>query len=229
MRDVCNWNALPGNSFMNTDSSLYIPNHHRITDLEVIGNFMREFAFAELITAVPHIRVTHLPVTYEAGSGKYGKIIGHVAKANPQSELFDGQQDGLIVFHGPHAYISPAWYESGKPAVPTWNFAVVHAGGKLRRVDDDSLKEKTLEKLVRQFESEENPTWGLDQLTPEYQKKLRQAIVVFEMEIDSLEAKFKLGLERSATDVEGILNGLNQTQPERSLLEFTQAEINRRA
>jgi len=214
---------------MKSDSSLYIPEHHRITDLKVIGDFMREFAFAELITSSPQIRVTHIPVSYEANSGKYGKLIGHVAKANPQCELFDGQHDGLVVFHGPHAYVSPSWYEAGRPAVPTWNFAVIHAGGKLRRVDDDSVSKTVLEQLVRQFEPGEDPAWRLDQLTQEYQKKLRQAIVVFEMEIETLEAKFKLGLERSSVDQKGMLEGLKQSQPERSLLEFTLAEINRRA
>lgn len=214
---------------MASHSSLYLPPHNRITDLNVIHDFMREFAFADLITASPQICVSHIPVSFDVSSGKYGKITGHLAKANPQHKLFDGNHDGLIVFHGPHAYISPAWYEAGKPAVPTWNFAVVHVGGKLRVVDDDSSKERIVAQLVRQFESEENSSWNLDTLTPEYQRKLRQAIVVFEMEIETLEAKFKLGLERSIVDQKGIVEGLSQAKPERSLREFTLAEINRRA
>lgn len=214
---------------MNADDSVYIPDHHKITDPEVVAHFMSEFAFADLITASPGIRATHIPVVYESGTGKYGRIVGHVAKANPQQALFDGSHEALIVFHGPHAYISPSWYEAGKPAVPTWNFAAVHAGGKLRAINDDVAKEKILEHLVNKFESYESAPWSLAKLPESYKKGLRQGIVAFEMEIATLEAKFKLGLERSATDRQGMLKGLKSAKPERSLLEFTEAEINRRA
>jgi transcriptional regulator len=86
---------------------------------------------------VSGIRVTHIPVVFEPVEGKHGKIIGHVSKANPQHETFTGTHDAVIVFHGPHSYISPNWYKSPGPAVPTWNFAAVPRQREAQIVTDD--------------------------------------------------------------------------------------------
>jgi len=162
-----------------------------------------------------------LAVLLERDQGKFGKLSGHVARNNPHHAAFDGSQPALIVFQGTHRYISPAWYDPDKPAVPTWNFAVVHCSGRPKAFDDDARSAALLETLVGHFESYENAQWDLSRLPENYLKGLRQGIVPFEMEIESIEGKFKLGQERSERDRTGVLEGLAAAKPERSLLEFT--------
>jgi transcriptional regulator len=192
--------------------SVYIPDSQKVTDVKALQDLMEEFSFADLITSAGGIRVTHLPVLLDR-TGKFGKLTAHVAKNNPQQALLDGTHEAVLVFHGPHHYISPSWYVPGTNAVPTWNFAVVHATGKPKALNDDARTAAFLERLVGLPES--------------YKKGMRQGIVAFEMEIESLEGKFKLGLDRAA-NVPGMLKGLRASKGERSLVEFTEAELKRR-
>src|SRR6266700_2949172 len=115
--------------------SLYIPKPQLVEDRRFLHDFMEEFAFVDLVTVSPSLRITHIPVWLDRAAGTYGTIHGHISRQNPQSAAFDARQTGVVVFHGPHGYISPAWYAArgnGVPnSVPTWNFAVVHATGKL--------------------------------------------------------------------------------------------------
>ena len=106
-----------------TPPSLYVPNAHRVEDRKLLHDFMEEFAFVDLITAPP-LHITHIPVVFDRDAGPFGTIHGHIARANPQIKTFDGKQEAVIVFRGPHGYISPTCYQTN-PAVPTWNFAVV--------------------------------------------------------------------------------------------------------
>src|SRR5579871_3198416 len=127
--------------------SLYIPKAHLVEDRKFLHDFMDEFSFVDLITATPTLRITHVPTFIDRSAGKYGTIFGHVSRQNPQSQTFDGNHDAVIVFRGPHGYISPTWY--AKPdVVPTWNFAVVHASGKLRPVAERKPLLDLLSKLI---------------------------------------------------------------------------------
>ncbi len=206
--------------------SVYIPDSQKVTDLKALQDVMEEFSFADLITSSGGIRVTHLPVLLDR-TGKFGKLTAHVAKNNPQQALLDGTHEAVIVFHGPHHYISPSWYVPGTNAVPTWNFAVVHATGKPKALNDDARTAAFLERLVGHFEAYENSTYDFSKLPESYKKGMRQGIVAFELEIENLEGKFKLGLDRAA-NVPGMLKGLRASKGERSLVEFTEAELKRR-
>lgn len=204
--------------------TVYVPDRHKVTDPKTLAAFMEEFAFVDLITAAPSIRVTHIPILFEPGEG-HGRLIGHVARANPQHEAFDGKREAVVVFHGPHRYISPTWYRAAGPAVPTWNFAAVHATGKPRAIADDARVAGILDRLVARFERYEGSDWSLAKLPETYKKGMRQGIVAFEMDIESIEGKFKLGLERAAADREGVMEALKTAKSERSLYEFTKARI----
>lgn len=209
------------------EESAYIPEHHRVTDRKAIHDFVDEFGFASVITAQPSIRVTHIPVMLERDEGSWGRIVGHVARANPQHRVFDGKHESLILFRGPHRYISPGWYATER-AVPTWNFTAVHATGRARLVEDNARLAALLEKLVAKYEAYEKSSYAFAKLPASYKEGMMKNIVMFEMPIEQVEAKFKLGLERSAADREGFLRGLESAKPERTLLEFTRAEIKRR-
>src|SRR5215208_2151226 len=120
---------------------MYIPSAFRITDLPTLHEFMRRYSFATLITGGDEPFVTHLPLLLDSGSGdgQNGTLIGHFAKPNPHWQLDHAAHTSVAIFHGPHAYISPSWYRAGGPAVPTWNYAAVHAWGKLSLIEDHAV------------------------------------------------------------------------------------------
>jgi transcriptional regulator len=182
---------------------------------------MDEFAFVDLVTAAPTLRITHIPVWLDRTAGAYGTIHGHISRHNPQSATFDGRQTGVIVFHGPNGYISPTWYAKTGNVVPTWNFAVVHATGKLRPVESKQGLNDTLAKLITKFETYEGTGYDFTKLDDSYKYGLMAGILGFEMEIELLEGKFKLGQDRSPADKESLLRKLGSAKPRRSLRDLT--------
>jgi transcriptional regulator len=207
--------------------SLYIPRHHCVEDREFLHDFMDEFSFVDLVTSTPTVRITHIPVLLDRGAGEYGTIRGHVSRQNPQHECFDGCQPAVIVFRGPHSYISPTWYAKAE-SVPTWNFAVVHASGNLRAITGKAELQDLLNKLIRKFEGSGQSAYDFAALPDSYKNGMIAAIVGFEMEIEVLEGKVKFGQERSEADKEGILRHLRSARPERSLHDLTEAFYARR-
>ena len=202
--------------------SLYIPKPHLVEDRKLLHDFMDEFPFVELVTSAPEIRITHIPVFLDRSTGRYGTLYGHISRQNPQAAAFDGRQPAVIVFRGPHSYISPTWYAKTE-VVPTWNFAVVHAGGSLRPVAGKQPLHDLLAKLIAKFESYRNSGYDFARLPDSYTSGLMSGIVGFAMEVETLEGKFKLGQERSDADKEGVLRNLRSAAPPRSMYDFTAA------
>lgn len=205
-------------------STIYIPARQSETDRNLILDFMEEFSFAMLVTAKSGVHITNVPTLLDRSAEGWGKLWWHIARGNAHNQVFDGSADCTVVFHGPHGYISPNWY-SEKHSVPTWNFAIVHATGKPRRLDDDATFARSLERLVARNEGAYGggSEWELSKLSDSYLKGMRQGIVAYEMVIDQVEAKFKLGQDRSPEDRAGILKGLKTGRKERNLLELTEA------
>jgi transcriptional regulator len=201
------------------EMSLYIPKPHLVQDRTLLHDFMDEFAFVDLVTTTPELRITHIPSVLNRSQGQYGTIYGHVARHNPQSKALENGERAVIVFHGPHSYISPTWY-SKTEVVPTWNFAVVHASGKLQPIADKKPFHDLLAKLIHKFEGAESP-YDFSKLPDSYTSSLMEGIIGFSMEIDLLEGKFKLGQERNEKDKQGILKGLEAAKPEQSMRDFT--------
>jgi len=201
--------------------SLYIPKAHLVEDRKLLHDFMDDYSFVDLVTATPSIRITHIPVLLDRKAGAYGTIFGHISRSNPQSETFDGRQPAVIVFRGPHSYISPAWYAKTE-AVPTWNFAVAHASGTLRAITDKKALHDLLAKLIAKFENRYvQSTYDFAKLPDSYVYGMIGGIIGFEMQIESIEGKFKLGQERSETDKAGILKNLQSAKQDPSIREFT--------
>ncbi|MFN7939545.1 MAG: FMN-binding negative transcriptional regulator [Bryobacteraceae bacterium] len=199
--------------------TIYIPERHQERDLGVSLSFMDEFSFATVVTAMPELRASHIPLLLDRTAKPYGTILGHLAKGNPQLAAFDGEQQTMILFRGPHAYISPAWYAT-EQAVPTWNFAAVHATGRARIVADPQRFEAFLKALTAKHETYEGTNWTMDGLTPAYKQNMLRGAQLFEMPIETLEAKFKTGAERSAEDRAGMLAALAGSKRERTMAEF---------
>jgi transcriptional regulator len=209
--------------------SLYIPKPQRMEDRQFLHDFMDEFAFVELVTVSPSLRITHVPVWLDRAAGVYGKVYGHISRQNPQCAALDGRQTGVAVFRGPHGYISPTWRPKAGNAVPTWNFAVVHATGKLRPVEGNKELNDLLSQLVAKFERYEGTSYDFAGIDASYKNGLMSGIKGFELEIELLEGKFKLGQDMSAADKQSLLKNLESAKAPRSLREFTAAFYERQS
>lgn len=172
---------------------MYTPRHFAIEDLAAAQQVMRQNSFALLVT--PDLGGTHLPTVLDATRGPFGTIEAHIARANSQWRHFDGATEVLLVFAGQHGYISPDWYAGG-PAVPTWDYLAIHAYGRPRMVDDPVSVQAMLGRLVDQYEASRERPWSLATQDPEWLERLAGGIVAFELEIERLDAKAKLGQNR---------------------------------
>lgn len=173
---------------------MYTPAHFQIDDLGTLHAFIQRHSFATLVSqegGVP--QATHLPFLLNPIQGGHGILLSHMARANPQLSHFTNSEV-LVIFTGPHAYISPAWYAT-QPAVPTWNYTAVHAYGIPRIVTQHDRFAQMLHDLVEFYESGRPNRWN-GELPPEFRDALMKGIVGIEIEITRLEGKFKLSQNR---------------------------------
>jgi transcriptional regulator len=170
---------------------MYIPASFAETRPEMLHDFMAAHSFATLISeheGEPF--ASHLPLLLERRVPPHGRLVGHMARANPQWRSAAGQRV-MIVFHGPHAYISPRWYES-RDTVPTWNYVAVHAWGTLTLIEDPDRLRNLLMQTVDVYEASRPEPWSVDEPEPGFVDKLLSAIVGFEIDLDRIEGKWKL-------------------------------------
>jgi transcriptional regulator len=205
---------------------MYIPSAFNIEDTERLARFIQQHSFATVVThseeGVPF--ASHAPILYDPEPNPSGRLLGHLARANPQWQHFGHNREVLVIFHGPHAYVSPRWYAT-EPAVPTWNYAVVHVYGRTNLITDEASLEELVQRMVRFYEGDHENSWAGD-LPTAYKSKQLKAIVGFEIGITRFEGKFKLGQNRSKCDIAGAYTALSQSaRPEdRQLAEFMKAE-----
>ena len=201
--------------------SLYIPKAHVVEDRKFLHDFMEEFSFVDLITSTPTLRITHIPCYIDRKRGEFGTVFGHISKNNIQTETFDGQHPAVIVFRGPHGYISPAWNLKPGNAVPTWNFGVVHASGKLQGVTDRDTLKQMLGKLIDKNEDYTKSKYEFAKLPDTYIGGMLGGIVGFEMKVELLEGKFKMGHDSGQADRDNRVAHLKTAKQERSFAQFT--------
>ncbi len=180
---------------------MYLPRHFEETDSKRLQALMQDHPFATLVTTHEDLPfVTHLPLLWQDG-----RLFGHMARANLQAAAIQAQQGVLAIFHGPHAYVSSGWYEEqGLPS--TWNYAVVHVRGKLSPVTDLEQVAEMIQALIAEHDGDNAAVWDATQFT-----KRSGAIIGFEIEIEQIEAKFKLSQNRPAGDRERVLRRLRQS------------------
>lgn len=188
--------------------TLYVPPHFRVDDADALYRFVEEHAFGTLVSAGPGgLDVSHLPFLPERDASGRVRLLAHVARANGHWKALETARDVVAIFHGPHAYVSPTWYSS-HPAVPTWNYAVVHAHGRAQLLEEPELHE-LLMRLSAVYEAPNAPPWKMSSLPADYTSSMLGAIVGFAIEVERLEAKFKLSQNRpaDAAHVADILEG----------------------
>lgn len=196
---------------------LYTPPTFRETDLQTLHAFMSRHSFATVVSAGNGLGISHLPLIVVPDQGPRGTLIGHFARANAHWRDFEAGHPVTCVFHGPHAYVSTAWYQA-QPAVPTWNYAVVHATGRPSLIVDPDRMVALMRRTLAEFDSDLLDPGTHGHPPSEYIDSLIAHIVGFEIEIDTLEGKFKLGQNRSEADQAGIIAGLRARDGESSEL-----------
>lgn len=189
---------------------MYLPAHFAEDRVEVLHALMREHPFATLASrAGDGLVADHLPLQLSPDGTR---LVGHVARANPLWKAAAGQEV-LVIFHGPQAYVSPSWYpskhENGK-AVPTWNYVVVHASGRLTAIDDAQRLRALLEDLVDRHEGDFALPWRVADAPPDYIEKMLGAIVGIEIAIAALQGKWKTSQNQPAANRTGAVAGLSQ-------------------
>ncbi len=177
---------------------MYMPKMFESDDAALGDRLIAENAFGLLVTAGSPPLANHLPMVRRPD----GVLVGHVARANPQWQAFDGKAEAVAVFSGPHAYVSPNWYET-PGLVPTWNYAAVHVFGAPRIVEGDAAAD-VLRVLVGTFESDETGNWRVENLPDGALEKQLKGIVAFEMPVARIEIKTKLSQNRSAADADRV-------------------------
>ncbi|TRZ64133.1 MAG: FMN-binding negative transcriptional regulator [Rhodocyclaceae bacterium] len=198
---------------------MYLPAHFQETRGEVLAALMRTHPFATLVTttadAACGFSANHLPLEYDPLPAPFGTLRGHVARANPlwrEAAGAAGANQALAIFQGPHAYISPAWYpsklEAGK-AVPTWNYAVVHAHGRLKFFEDRQQLRDLVAMLTDRHEAGRPHPWRVSDAPEDYLEQMLKAIVGFEMPVTRLVGKWKVSQNRATADRAGVIAGLN--------------------
>jgi len=188
--------------------SLYIPAHFAAPDRVAIARLLHDHSFATVVTPVaPEPLVTHVPLIYVADCEPHGTLLGHFARANPHANNA-AAAESIAIFHGPHAYVSPSWYAEPAAAVPTWNYAVVHAHGTLELARDPAETRAILDVMIHRFESSRAQPWrpGLER---DRLDALVNAIVGFRMKVKRIDAKFKLSQNRSPEDRARVAHALD--------------------
>ncbi len=187
---------------------MYVQASFAETDPEKLLGLAARYPFATVITpGADELWVSHVPLLVRRRDGA-AVLVGHLARANGHWEAMErGGAPTTAIFHGPHAYISPTWYATS-PAVPTWNYVVIHAAGKTRVHHDGPELAELLRELTEQYEGRQAGAWSPDRLPDDFAQPMRGAIVGFEIAVDRLEGKVKLSQNRSPEDRRGVVAAL---------------------
>lgn len=182
--------------------------------MEVLRELVRAYPLGTLIVLTSNgMEANHIPFEFDPEPTPFGTLRGHVARANPVWQEFSRDVETLVIFQGPSAYISPSWYpskgEHGR-VVPTWNYAIVHAYGSLRAIEDRVWLRSFIEKLTNRHEAGRDNRWQVTDAPPDYIEKMLGAIVGIEILLTRLVGKWKVSQNRSAKDRDGVIKGLLQ-------------------
>jgi len=193
---------------------MFIPAHFEETRLEVLHDLVRRHPLATVVTLDPEgLNANHIPLELDPAPLPFGTLRGHVSRANPMWRNFSSDLDALVIFQGPEIYITPSWYQtkqdSGK-VVPTWNYAVVHAYGPLRIIEDPDWLRSLVERLTDHNEAQRCEPWAVADAPGDYIEGQLRGIVGIEVAIARLLGKWKVSQNRPEADRKGVATGLQE-------------------
>lgn len=189
---------------------MYLPRHFAMTETNALRVIIDRYPFATLALASDRgVMADHLPLIFDATASEHGVLRGHVARANPL--WHQGDIEALAIFHGPQAYITPNWYpdkrEHGR-VVPTWNYQIVHAHGRLRFIHDPAWLLNVVSDLSERFERSRATPWSVADAPADYIENMCRAIVGVELTIKRLTGKHKASQHKPDAEREAIYRGL---------------------
>lgn len=190
---------------------MYIPRLNQELNAEKLYDLMRQYSFATLFsqhTSEPW--ATALPFMVDTERGPKGTLLAHFARANPHWRAIEPDKDVVVVFQGPHTYVSPSWYEA-EAAVPTWNYVMVQAIGKVRVIHEPEQLRPFVTDLIDVHEAMMPQPWKAERAAP-IMDNLLKAIVGIEIEIEQLKGKYKLSQNKSRTDQQNVIKKLAQSE-----------------
>ncbi|WP_035997330.1 FMN-binding negative transcriptional regulator [Paraburkholderia caribensis] len=191
---------------------MYVPAHFAETRKEVLHSRIVQHPFGTLIThGSSGLDANHIPFELAAEDGELGVLRAHVARANPVWQEVANGDEVLVVFHAGDAYISPNWYPSKHELhkqVPTWNYMVVHAHGRMTILDDERYVRGVVGRLTRTHEASEPKPWKMGDAPKDYVDTMVKAIVGIQVEITRLVGKSKLSQNKEARDIQGAAEAL---------------------
>lgn len=190
---------------------MYVPTHFQINDASELHRIMTNYPLGVLITTNAGLDANHLPFLFDANEGELGVLTAHVARANPVWEQVANGSEVLVIFRGEESYISPNWYPSKHEAhrqVPTWNYEVVHAHGKMTVHDDEKFLRGVVGRLTKTHEAMEPKPWKMSDAPQDYMDAMLNAIVGIQITITRLEGKAKLSQNREPRDLHGAAEAL---------------------
>ena len=191
---------------------MYLPKHFEQQDLESLTSLLKAYPLGALVTLQDGaVEANHIPFLLAGELATGGKLIGHVAKGNPVWKSISAEQESLVIFQGPEAYVSPNWYPSKQvhhQVVPTYNYAVVHVYGTLSVTHDETSKRQIVTALTQIMELTRQSTWQVSDAPSDYLEKMLAAIVGIELTITRVQAKWKVSQNRDVADRGGVEKGL---------------------
>ena len=194
---------------------MYLPTHFEETRIPTLHALIGAHPLGALVAMTgAGLDANHIPFEVDPEPAPFGTLRGHIARANPLWRDFARDVEALVIFQGPGTYVSPAWYptkqETGK-VVPTWNYAVVHAHGALRFIEDRDWLRAFVSKLTNRHEAERGgEPWKVTDAPPDYIETQLGAIIGLEIPITRLVGKWKVSQNRPAQDAQGVVEGLMQ-------------------
>ena len=191
---------------------MYIPAHFAESRVDLLHDAIRRNGFATLISMTADgLVASHVPLMLDPDPAPYGTLIGHLAKANPHARASDPSVQTLAVFQGPDGYITPSYYaakqEHGK-VVPTWNYAAIHAYGRLDVFDDPDRLLAVVTRLTDLHEAKRAQPWAVADAPADFVQGMLRAIIGIALPIARLEGKVKMSQNRPAADQQGTIDGL---------------------
>jgi transcriptional regulator len=198
---------------------MYSPPAYVTSERALLDAFMRKWNFATLVTlGAEGVNATHLPflVRSPVGENDNGRLIAHLAKANPQYGDLCAGREALVLFQGPHAFVSPGWY-ANQLTFPTWNYTAVHVRGTPRVFEDAEGMRHMLDDMVQHHDAPTDSGWQFDAMPPELVSTRMRVIAGVEITVRTIEGKMKLNQDKTPADREGVIAALEQQADPRSL------------
>ncbi len=192
---------------------MYLPKAHEETSKDVLNGLIKNHPLGCIVTLGKEgLIVNHIPFLLDPTSGEHGTLRGHVARANPMWQDLSTSTESVVIFQGPDSYVSPNWYpgkhQTGK-AVPTWNYAVVHAHGFLKVIDDAAWLLKLVTELTDVHEASQSLPWQVSDAPRDYIDRMLEMIVGIEIPVTKIVGKWKMSQNRTREDRLGVVAGLD--------------------